>query len=111
MIDGGQYTVEKGSGIVNDPGGLLDFTGPTSLVTNAINCRIDNQGLMLVNAGAGTLDLATPYPYDTYIGTPAMTNSGTIEVVSGVLKFPSVSFGAAGTMGKDKGTQSMRARR
>ena len=63
---GGQFDVEKGSGITNLPGGVINFNAPISLVTEAINCRIDNQGLIVVNAGNSTMDLATPYPFDQY---------------------------------------------
>ena len=89
---GGLYGVEKGSGITNLPGGVINFNAPADLVTNAINCRIDNQGLIVVNAGNSTMDLATPYPYDSYVGAPSLTNEGTVEVASGTLLYPSVSL-------------------
>jgi RHS repeat-associated protein len=95
---GGQFDVEKGTGITNLPGGVINFSAATSLVTEAINCRIDNQGLIVVNAGSSTMDLATPYPYDTYIGAPALSNEGTFEVASGTLIYPSVSLDPGGTI-------------
>jgi RHS repeat-associated protein len=96
-IDGSQYGVEKGTGIINDAGGTLHFTGTATFITGAINCRIDNQGLIIVNAGAGnTLDLATPYPFDIYTNAPSITNEGTIEVATGILEYPSVSLGSSG---------------
>ena len=97
-FDGGQFGVEKGSGITNLPSGVINFNAPTDLVTNAINCRIDNQGLIVVNAGNSTMDLATPYPYDGYIGAPSITNEGTFEVASGTLIYPSVSLDSSGTI-------------
>ena len=60
--------MEKGTGITNLPGGVINFNAPVTFVTEAINCRIDNQGLIVVNAGNSTMDLATPYPYDGYVG-------------------------------------------
>ena len=63
----GQFVVEKGSDITNLPGGVINFKAPVTFVTEAIDCRIDNQGLIVVNAGNSTMDLATPYPYDGYV--------------------------------------------
>ena len=96
---GGQFDVEKGSGITNLPGGVINFLAPLALVTEAINCRIDNQGLIVVNAGDSTMDLATPYPYDDLHRAPRhLTNEGTIEVASGTLIYPSVSLASGGAI-------------
>ena len=95
---GGQFDVQKGSGITNLPGGVINFLAPVGLVTEAINCTIDNQGLIVVNAGNSTMDLATPYPYDIYTNAPALTNEGTIRVASGTLIYPSVSLTSSGAI-------------
>ena len=50
---GDNYIVAKGSSINNLPGGEIDFQAGTVLTTAAINARIDNQGLMVFNAGSG----------------------------------------------------------
>ena len=95
---GGEFDVEKGSGLNNLAGGVINFNAATDLVTEAINCRIDNQGLIVVNAGSSTMDLATPYPFDQYTAAPAITNDGTFEVASGTLIYPSVSLDSNGTI-------------
>ena len=95
---GGQFDVEKGTEITNLPSGVINFQAPTTLITEAINCTIDNQGLIVVNAGSSTMDLATPYPYDDYTFAPAITNEGTFEVASGTLIFPSVSLASNGVI-------------
>ena len=41
------------------------------------------------------IDLATPYPFDTFIDAPALTNEGTIEVASGTVIYPSASLGTS----------------
>ena len=89
---GGQFDVEKGTEIENLPGGVINFQAPVGLVTEAINCRFDNQGTIEVDAGNSTMDLATPYPYDQYTFAPSFTNEGTVEVASGTLIYPSVSL-------------------
>ncbi len=89
---GGQFDVEKGTEIENLPGGVINFQAPVGLVTEAINCRFDNQGTIVVDAGNSTMDLATPYPYDQYTFAPSFTNEGTVEVASGTLIYPSVSL-------------------
>lgn len=108
-VDGDQYAVPKGSFITNDSGGTMVFTGATSIVTG-VDSHIVNAGLIQFNPGAGnTIDLATPFPVDTFRGTAGIANTGTFEIVSGTVKFPTTSFGAnvgnidAGTFQVDSG--------
>jgi hypothetical protein len=103
-VGSGQYSIPKGSFVTNDPTGTLVFTGACSFGAG-VDCHIVNEGLLQVNAGSSTIDFATPFPLDIFRDTPGTSNTGTIEVVSGVLKFPITSFSAnAGTI--DTGTHS-----
>ena len=93
-VDGSQYAVPKGAFITTDACGTMVFTGATSIVTG-VDAHIVNAGLIQFNPGAsGTIDLATPFPLDTFRFTPGIANTGTFEVMSGTLKFPTISFGA-----------------
>ncbi len=75
--------------ITNLPTGVLDFTN-TALSPGSAN--IDNQGKIVVNAGSGTVNLATALPSDS------LTNEGTFEVASGTVVYPSGGLGSGGTI-------------
>ncbi|HEY1685428.1 MAG TPA: RHS repeat-associated core domain-containing protein [Tepidisphaeraceae bacterium] len=101
-IDNNQYAIPKGSVITNDASGTIIINGAPSLVTG-VNAELVNAGLIQINAGSGTLDLATPFPVDGNTFAGGIVNTGTIEVASGTVKFPTTSFGAQ--LGNiDKGT-------
>ena len=77
--------------ITNLPTGVLDFTN--TVLSPGSAHGIDNQGKIVVNAGSGTVNLATALP-----GVNSLTNEGTFEVASGTAVYPSGSLVSGSTI-------------